>query len=161
MPCLCTFMDQSQKPRCSGLQKVAVKLCDSEFLQSSFDRSIPVFHNKESHQGWLACFSYLHALLMRKFLCRENRKVCAGCAILTCAFWDNTHWLEGAKVWVGAKDITQQWLFMWSPRMSKCMRDWKCLRFWLSNSRYLMSFNEGGQVFLGRKSRKAKPEQGL
>lgn len=52
MPCLCTFTDKSQKPWCSsGLQKVAVKLCDSEFLQSSFDRSIPVLHNKEKSSG--------------------------------------------------------------------------------------------------------------
>lgn len=123
----------------------AVKVCHSEFLQSSSDRNIPVFHNKESHQGWLACFSCLCALLMRKFPCRETRWVCAGCAVLTCASWDNTHWLEGAEIWMGPKNIAQQMLFMWSPRMSECMRDWKCLRFWLSNSRYPIWFNKGGQ----------------
>lgn len=162
MLCLCTFTDKSQKPWCSsGLQKVAVKLCDSEFLQSFFDRSIPVLHNKESHQGWLTHFSCLRALLMRKFPCRENRKVCAGCAVLTCASWDNTHWPEGDEIWMGPKHITQQMPFMWSPRMSECVRDWKCLRFWLSNSRYPMWFSEGRQVFLGRKRRTAKPEQAL
>lgn len=40
----------------SGLQKVAVKLCNSEFLQSSSDRSIPVFHNKERHRGGVGLF---------------------------------------------------------------------------------------------------------
>lgn len=149
MPCLRTFTDQSQKPWCSGLQKVAVKLYHSELLQSSSDRSIPVFRNKGSHQGWLACFSCLCDLLMRKFPCRETRKVCACSAILTCASWDNTHWLEGAEIWMGPKTIAQQMLFMWHPRMSKCMRDWKCLRFSLSNSRYLIWFNEGGQEGCG------------
>lgn len=59
--------------------------CIKEFLQSSVGRNTSGFHGKESQQGWMACFSCLYALLMRKFSCRKNRKDCACCAILTCA----------------------------------------------------------------------------
>lgn len=131
-----------------------------EVFQSSVYRNIPGFHRKESQQGWLACFSRLRALLTRIFPCRENRNVYSSYAILTCASQDSMNWPEGAEIWMGPNNITQQMVFMWRPRISKCTRDWDCLRFWLSNSRYLMWFHEGGQVFLGRQRRKVKPEQG-